>query len=113
VWFKKIPKKRELTAILLTAAFGCSSAPPCPVTPIHIEETREDAKVLERDLAAARERAGKLKAELDEKKARLEERKDLPDDLRKKLDELKKGSGRIDKKKSDTEDSDETKDEKE
>ncbi len=104
MWFKNIPKKRELTVILLTASFGCSSAPPCPVTPIHIEETREDVKVLERDLAAARDRADKLKTELEEKKARLEERKDKPDELRKKLDELKKGSGRSDEEKSDTED---------
>jgi septal ring factor EnvC (AmiA/AmiB activator) len=113
VWYNKIPKKRELTAILLTAAFGCSSAPPCPVTPIHIEETREDVKVLERDLAAARDRADKLKAELDEKKARLEERKDKPEELRQKLDELKKGSGRIEDETEDTEETDSTEDGKE
>jgi septal ring factor EnvC (AmiA/AmiB activator) len=104
VWFKNIPRKKELSVFLLTAAFGCSSAPPCPVTPIHIEETREDVKVLERDLASARDRADKLQAELDEKKARLDERKDKPDELRQKLEELKKGSGRADEEKSDTED---------
>jgi len=97
----KIPKKREVAVLLLTASFGCSSAPPCPVTPINIEETREDAKVLERDLTAARDRADKLKAELDEKQAKLNERKDKPDELRQKLDELKKGSGRFEEK-SDT-----------
>ena len=104
MWLKNIPRKRELAVFLLTASFGCSAAPPCPVTPIHIEETREDEKVLERDLTAARDRADKLKSELDEKKAKLEERKDKPDELRQKLEELKKGSGRGDEEKSESED---------
>ncbi len=80
--------------IFFSAFLGCSSAPPCPVTPVHIEETREDVKMMERDLAAARDRADKLKAELDEKKSELDSKKDKPGELRKKLEELKKGSGR-------------------
>ena len=104
------PWTKGLAFCFLAASLGCSSAPPCPVTPIHIEETREDVQVLERDLAATRERADELQAKLDAKKAELESKKNKPDELRKKLDELKKGSGRIEKKKS-TED--DTEDEKE
>ncbi len=95
---KMIPWTKGLTVLLLTASFGCGSAPPCPVTPVNIEETREDVKVLERDLAAARERADKLQADLEEKKSELAGKKDKPAELRKKLDELKKGSGRFEKK---------------
>lgn len=94
------PWTKGLALCFLAASLGCSSAPPCPVTPIHIEETREDVQVLERDLAATRERADELQAKLDEKKAELDSKKDKPEELRKKLEELKKGSGRIEKKKS-------------
>ena len=56
--------------------------------------TREDVKLLEKDLVVARDRAKKLSADLASKKAELNGKKDKPDELRRKLEELKKGSGR-------------------
>jgi len=76
--------------------FGCAKVPPSSVSPVDIEETREDVKILEKDLIAARDRAKKLNAELAAREAEYAEKKDKPDELRKKLKELKKGSGRVD-----------------
>lgn len=90
-------------------AFGCAKVPPCTVSPVDIEETREDSKILEKDLLAARARAKELSDELAAKKADYDSKKDKPEELRKKLEELKKGSGRIDsrrKKKSKDKDED-------
>jgi chromosome segregation ATPase len=78
----------------MAGALGCAKVPPCTVSPINIEETREDVKILDRDLAAAKARARELSEELAQKKAELESKKDKPDELRKKLDDLKRGSGR-------------------
>jgi hypothetical protein len=83
--------------VLAIGALGCAKVPPCTVSPINIEETREDVKILEKDLVAARARAGELREELASKKAELDSKKDKPKELRKKVDELKKGSGRDDK----------------
>ena len=76
--------------------FGCAKVPPCTVSPINIEETREDVKILEKDLIAARDRAKQLSEELASKKATLDAKKDQPEELRKRVEELKKGSGRGD-----------------
>jgi chromosome segregation ATPase len=62
--------------------------------PVEIEETREDVKVLQKDLNEAKDRAQKLSAELAAKKAELDSKKDKPAEMRAKLKELKKGSGR-------------------
>lgn len=86
---------------VLAGAFGCAQVPPCTVSPIDIEETREDVKILDKDLVAAKARAKKLSDELAQKKAELERQKDKPGELRKKLDDLKKGSGRGDDQKKD------------
>lgn len=80
-------------------AFGCAKVPPCTVSPVDIEETREDSKILEKDLLTTRARAKELSTELAAKKSEFGKKKDKPEELRKKLDELKKGSGRIDRKK--------------
>lgn len=74
--------------------FSCAKVPPCTVSPVNIEETREDVKILEKDLVAARARAKQLSEELATKKAALDAQKEKPKELRKKVDELKKGSGR-------------------
>jgi len=78
-------------AVLL---LGCSHVPPCTVSPIEIEETREDVKVLDQDLAKAKQKEKELKERLAKKKKELAEKKPLPEELRKKLERLKKGSGR-------------------
>lgn len=89
--------------------FGCAKVPPCTVSPVDIEETREDSKILEKDLLAARARAKELSTELAAKKTEYDAKKDKPEELRKKLEELKKGSGRIDarRKKKNKKDEDE------
>ncbi len=87
--------------LVLVGAFGCAKVPPCTVSPIDIEETREDVKILDKDLIAAKSRAKQLSDELAKKKAELERQKDKPKELRKKLDELEKGSGRGDDQKKD------------
>ncbi|MDH3197418.1 MAG: hypothetical protein OEO21_04180 [Candidatus Krumholzibacteria bacterium] len=74
--------------------FGCAQLPPCTISPVEIEETREDVKVLHKDLAEAKDRAQKLSAELAAKKAELDSKKDKPAEMRAKLKDLKKGSGR-------------------
>ncbi len=81
-------------AIFAAGLFGCAKVPPCTVSPVNIEETREDVKILEKDLIAARERAKQLSEELAAKKATLDAKKGQPEELRKKVEELKKGSGR-------------------
>ena len=92
--------------LFLAGSIGCAKVPPCTVSPIDIEETREDTKILDNDLASAKGRAKQLSDELARKKAELDSKKDKPGELRKKLDELKKGSGRHESQKRDK-DSDE------
>ncbi len=75
---------------------GCAQIPPCTVSPIEIEETREDVKVLEKDLVEARTRSKKLSEELAAKQTELGSKKDKPKELKKRLKDLKKGSGRDD-----------------
>jgi hypothetical protein len=87
---------------------GCAQIPPCTVSPIEIEETREGVKLLEKDLVEARERAKKLSDELAAKQAELDSKKDKPGELRERLKELKKGSGRDDEDDKDKEDDKET-----
>ena len=48
----------------VAGALGCAKVPPCTVSPIEIEETREDVKILEKDLGSAKERAKQLSDEL-------------------------------------------------
>lgn len=87
----------------MAASFGCAKVPPCTVSPIEIEETREDVQILDRDLASAKAQAKELSDVLAKKKAELDSKKDKPGELRKKLKELEKGSGR-DKEEKDTDD---------
>ena len=79
---------------IMAGVFGCAKVPPCTVSPVEIEETREDAKILEKNLSTAKQRAQELSEELARKKAELDSKKDKPGELRKKLDDLQKGSGR-------------------
>lgn len=84
-------------------ASGCAQIPPCTVSPIEIEETREGVKLLEKDLVQARAKAQELSDELAAKQAEFDSKKDKPEELRKRLEELKKGSGRDDEDEKDEE----------
>ena len=89
------------------ASYGCAEVPPCTVSPVEIEETREDSQILDKDLTDARKRAKSLSEELARKQAEYNSKKDKPKELRKKLDDLKKGSGRGEKKKKEKKKKDE------
>ncbi len=82
-------------AVMLT---GCSKVETCNVSPIEIEELREDISVIDKDLAVVHDRARQLSEELATKQAELDSKKDKPDELRRRLELLKRGSGRIEKK---------------
>jgi len=79
---------------------GCATAPTCDVSPIELEELREDITVQDKDLAGVREREAALKKELATKQADLDAIKPKPDELRKRLEQVKRGSGRVDKPKA-------------
>lgn len=83
-----------LFALLAPVCIGCSSAPPCTVSPIEIEETREDVKNLDKSLQEAKERVRTLQEKLAEKQKEYEAKKDKPAELRTKVEKLEKGSGR-------------------
>jgi len=77
---------------------GCSKVETCNVSPVEIEELREDIGIIDKDLAGVHERAQALADDLAAKQADLDSKKDKPAELRRKLDLLKRGSGRIEKK---------------
>jgi peptidoglycan hydrolase CwlO-like protein len=92
--------RRTMIELIIVITFlaplivGCSSAPPCTVSPIEIEETREDHKNLDKSLQEANGKAQDLQRQLTEKQKEHDSKKDEPAVLQKKLEELKKGSGR-------------------
>jgi chromosome segregation ATPase len=71
----------------------------CGVSPIEIEELREDISIIDKDLGGVRERAQQLADDLAAKQADLASKQDKPAELRRRLALLKAGSGRIEKKK--------------
>jgi septal ring factor EnvC (AmiA/AmiB activator) len=79
---------------------GCSPAPTCKVSPVELEELREDIAVVERDLKAARDRAQQLRDELAAKQADLESKRSRPEELRSRLEQIRRGSGKVDKSKT-------------
>jgi len=81
---------------------GCSKVETCSVSPIEIEELREDIGVIDKDLDGVHEREQQLADDLAAKQADLNSKKDKPAELRARLELLKRGSGRIEKKKADT-----------
>lgn len=80
---------------------GCGTATTCNVSPIEIEELREDVALVEKNLASARERSDNLSKELATKQADLDTKKEKPAELRARLEALRRGSGRADKSKTD------------
>jgi chromosome segregation ATPase len=87
-------------AVVSISIVGCAKAPTCEVSPVELEELREDIAVLEKDLKAARDRAAQLTSELAAKKADLEVKRSRPDELRARLEQIRRGSGRIEKPKT-------------
>ena len=79
---------------------GCSKPINCTVSPVEIEELKEDVAGVEKNLATARERKDNLTKELAVKQADLDSKKDKPDELRARLEELRRGSGRVEKPKA-------------
>jgi len=79
---------------------GCGKPSTCNVSPVEIEELKEDVKVVQKNLAAARERSDNLSKELATKQADLDSKKGKPDELRARLEQLRKGSGRNEKAKA-------------
>ncbi len=80
---------------------GCGTAPTCNVSPVEIEELREDLAGVQKNLATARERSDNLDKELAAKQADLATKKGKPDELRARLEAMRKGSGRTEKPKAD------------
>ncbi len=79
---------------------GCGKATTCNVSPVEIEELREDVAGVQKNLASARERSDNLTKELAAKQADLASKKSKPDELRARLEALRQGSGRKDKSKA-------------
>ncbi|HXV14212.1 MAG TPA: hypothetical protein VEC56_08390 [Candidatus Krumholzibacteria bacterium] len=99
--------RKPIRAWLVGVAFavcattlGCGTAPTCNVSPVEIEELREDVAVVNKNLVTAREREDNLTKELATKQADLDSKKDRPAELRARLEALRRGSGRLDKTKT-------------
>ena len=88
-------------AVIGVSLVGCSKAPMCEVSPVELEELREDISVLQADLKRERERAAQLSADLAAKKADLAEKRSKPAELRAQLEQVKRGAGKTEKEKAD------------
>ena len=92
---------RAACAVMSFCIFGCSQAPTCKVSPVELEELREDISVVQKDLKTAQDRQQQLAADLAAKQAVLESKRGTPDELRRRLEAIKKGSGRSEKPRTD------------
>jgi len=91
-----------LAACAGTVVFlGCTQVPPCNVSPVEIEELKEDLTLLDKDLAGVQDRVKRLSDDLAAKQADLDTKKPRPAELRRRLELLKQGSGRTEKKPAD------------
>jgi cell division septation protein DedD len=88
-----------LAACAATAlCLSCSQVAPCNVSPVEIEELKEDLTLIDKDLAGVQDRVKRLSDDLAAKQADLDAKKPKPDELRRRLELLKQGSGRTEKK---------------
>jgi chorismate mutase len=85
-------------ACAVAVSTGCTKIESCNVSPIEIEELREDISIIDKDLGGVHERRQQLADELAAKQADLDSKQDKPEALRARLELLKRGSGRIEKK---------------
>jgi septal ring factor EnvC (AmiA/AmiB activator) len=83
--------------VLSTGFFGCAKTTTCEISPVELEELREDIAVLQRDLKTARDREAQLSADLAAKKADLDSKRGKPAELRATLEQVKKGAGKTEK----------------
>ncbi len=90
--------------VATVASIGCSKVTSCGVSPVDIEELREDVSIIDKDLAGVQEREKALSDELAAKQADLASKQDKPEELRRQLELLKRGSGRFEKKTTDKKD---------
>jgi septal ring factor EnvC (AmiA/AmiB activator) len=91
-------------AVLSMSLVGCSKTTTCQVSPVELEELREDVAVLQKDLKTAKDREAALTTDLATKKADLETKKGKPAELRAQLEQVKKGAGKTEKSKTDAKD---------
>lgn len=101
---RRVPLIGAACALIATALIGCAPAPQCQISPVELEELREDIAVLQKDLKTARDREAQLSADLATKKADLETKKGKPAELRAQLEQVKKGAGKTEKAKTDAKD---------
>ena len=98
---RRVPLIGAACALIAMAVVGCSQAPQCQISPVELEELREDVAVLQKDLKTARDREAQLSADLAAKKADLETKRGKPAELRAQLDQVKRGAGKTEKAKTD------------
>ncbi|HEX6789890.1 MAG TPA: hypothetical protein VF247_01150 [Candidatus Krumholzibacteria bacterium] len=84
-------------AFSFIALSGCAKTTTCEISPVELEELREDIAVLQKDLKTAKDRETALTNDLATKKADLESKKAKPAELRAQLDAVKKGAGKTEK----------------
>ena len=84
-------------AIISMCFVGCAKAPNCKVSPVELEELREDITNLQKDLKTAKDREAQLTADLAAKQADLATKRGKPDELRAQLEAVKKGAGKTEK----------------
>jgi len=93
-----------LSATIAVGSFGCAKTTTCKVSPVELEELREDIAVLQKDLKTARDREAQLQSDLAAKQADLETKRGKPAELRAQLEQVKRGAGKTEKAKTDAKD---------
>jgi septal ring factor EnvC (AmiA/AmiB activator) len=94
---RRVPLTWATCAIISMCFVGCAKAPTCKVSPVELEELREDISVLQKDLKNAKDREAQLTADLATKQADLAAKRPKPDELRAQLEQVKKGVGKTEK----------------
>lgn len=86
--------------VVAAGLVGCAKTQTCEVSPVELEELREDITNLQGDLKKQRDREADLKADLAAKKADLESKRGKPAELRAQLEQVKRGAGKTEKDKA-------------
>ena len=101
---RRVPLTGAACAVILISIVGCSKTTTCKVSPVELEELREDIAGLQKDLKTARDRETQLTTDLATKKADLETKRGKPAEMRAQLEQVKKGAGKTEKAKPDAKD---------